>query len=83
MIITVPIGKKYEDKFLRSFSHEEIYSLFRKLNLELIKHNFYKRRKFKIWEECGIEDTKLISNNANDRGPTGINGVGCYLWKKS
>ncbi len=83
LIITVPIGKKYEDKFLRSFSHEEIYSLFKKFNLELIKYNFYKRTIFKIWEECDLEDTRLISNSAKDRGPTGVNGVGCYIWKKT
>ena len=83
LIITVPVGKKYEDRFLKSFSHEEITSLFSKLNLELIKHTFFRRSKFKIWNECGLGEIKLISNSAEDRGPTGVNGIGCYIWKKS
>lgn len=82
LIVTVPVGMKYEDKFLRSFSHEEIYSLFKKFNLELVQYNFYKRTKLKFWEEIGQDDIKMISNSAEDRSPTGANGVGCYIWKK-
>lgn len=82
LIVTVPFGKKYENTFLRSFTHEAIISLFSRKNLELIIEAYYYREKLKFWKKCDLEKAKQISNSSKDRGPFGVNCIGCFVWQK-
>ncbi|MFX1588677.1 MAG: class I SAM-dependent methyltransferase [Promethearchaeota archaeon] len=82
IIITVPFGKESEDDFERSFSRKEILSLFNHDNMELIKENYYYRNKLKFWYQCDLTTAMTFSNVKEDRGPTGANCVGCFIWKK-
>jgi SAM-dependent methyltransferase len=82
IIITVPFGRRYQDRFLRSFSHEEILSLFRSDNLKLITERFYRRTDFKFYEPANVEEAKEVYNSKGYRGPTGVNCVGCFVWEK-
>ncbi len=80
IIFTVPIGKSYKDEFLRSFTNDEILKLFNEL--KLTNQAFFYRRAYKYWNPCNIESTKNISNARSDRGLTGINCVGCFVFSK-
>jgi len=82
IIITVPFGRRYQDGFLRSFTHEEILSLFRSDNLKFITERFYRRSDFKFYEPVKLEEAKEVSNSKMNRGPTGVNCVGCFVWEK-
>lgn len=82
IIITVPFGKKFVNNFYRSFTHDEIKSLFKEENLKLAEEQFYRRKHYKYWQKCNLSEALSISNTPEDRGPTGMNCVGCFMWKK-
>lgn len=83
LILTVPFGKKYRDHFLKSFTWEEIKSLFINTNLDLINENYYKRNQFKYWHNCSRDEARGVSNARSYRGPTGVNCVGCFILQKT
>ena len=82
LLITVPVGKESVDDFLRSFSVKEFTNLFPSDKLKLVDQQFFKRIEFKIWYPCTIDETKSISNSKEDRGRTGVNGLGCFKFQK-
>jgi 2-polyprenyl-3-methyl-5-hydroxy-6-metoxy-1,4-benzoquinol methylase len=78
LIITVPIGKKYEDNFLRVFTPEEINQWY--TEMELIQKKYFYRKKNRFWFPCNGEFAgSLISQQ---KGVTGVNCVGCFCWQK-
>lgn len=83
IIVTVPFGQKYEDNFLRSFTYDEILSLFNSSSLKITDALFYCRKKFKFWRQCDLNEASKISNSRLNRGPTGVNCVGCFIWQKN
>ncbi|MBD3214337.1 MAG: methyltransferase domain-containing protein, partial [Candidatus Lokiarchaeota archaeon] len=82
LIFTVPVGMRYQDHFLRSFTRDEVINLF-KGHLELVKETYFRRyQNYQYWIRCGKNDIKQVSNDREDCGPFGVNGIGCYVWKK-
>jgi 2-polyprenyl-3-methyl-5-hydroxy-6-metoxy-1,4-benzoquinol methylase len=82
LIVTVPFGKAYEDQFLQSFTYEQITRLFARDDLKLDIEMYFCRHKLKHWQPCSREETITYSNAKIDRGPTGVNCVGCFVWQK-
>jgi SAM-dependent methyltransferase len=82
IIVTVPFGIAYEDEFLRSFTHEGVLSLFDSDALSLVAERFYYRVQSKFWQPCDIEVAQGVSNAKAERVPTGVNCVGCFVWRK-
>lgn len=81
LIITVPCGRPDKDAFMRTFTPNEVYDLFVSHGLELVKERYYRREQFKYWFPCEANEIIHISNTREDRGPTGVNGVGCFIWQ--
>ena len=81
-IATFPFGQPYEDKFIRSFTFEDIDELFHDLELKLIENQYFYRESHRYWRNCSLEIAKTTSNSKKDRGRTGVNCIGCFLWKK-
>lgn len=82
IIITVPFGEKFVNNFYRSFTHDEVRSLFKDKNLKLVEEQYFRRKQYKYWRKCDLEEALSISNTPEDRGLTGMNCVGCFIWKK-
>lgn len=84
-LVTVPFGIKSQDDFLRSFSYDQIKKLFRAKSMTLTDEYYYCRetKEFKYWKPCTRKEIEKISNVVADRGPTGVNGVGCFVWTKA
>jgi 2-polyprenyl-3-methyl-5-hydroxy-6-metoxy-1,4-benzoquinol methylase len=82
VIITVPFGRKFVNNFYRSFTYDEILSLFKDDKLKLVEEQFYRRKNYKFWSGCSLKEAQSVSNAPKDRGPTGMNCVGCFIWKK-
>jgi 2-polyprenyl-3-methyl-5-hydroxy-6-metoxy-1,4-benzoquinol methylase len=82
LIITVPIGMSYQDEFLRSFTVEEVLKTFRDGRLNMVTERYYRRRDRMIWQEVNPEAMISIDNSRDVRGPTGVNGVGCFVWER-
>ncbi|MFW9773016.1 MAG: class I SAM-dependent methyltransferase, partial [Candidatus Thorarchaeota archaeon] len=58
LIVTVPFGKKYEDDFMRSFTYEEISSLFDQGDLKLIYEEYFFRDNSNNWIRCDLDKAK-------------------------
>lgn len=82
LIVTVPIGERREATFFRSFAPNGILSLFSGGSLELIDNRFFCREELKFWHPCSAQQAAATSNSESDRGPSGVNGVGCFAWQK-
>jgi hypothetical protein len=82
LIVTVPVGQEYQDGFLRSFTCGQIRSLFRSEDIALLDERYYLREHLKFWRPCDCRETRYMSNSKADTGPTGVNCVGCYVWRK-
>ena len=80
LIATVPFGQQYEDEFLRSLNYVDVIQLFG--DLDLTAERFYARQDFKYWRPVDLRQARSISNAPEDRGPTGVNCVGCFVWSK-
>ena len=83
LIITTPIGKAHANEFYRSFTYEEVVELFTRHKMGLEKEQFYCRSAAKIWLPCEQSEIAHVSNHIDDRGPTGVNGVGCFVWHRT
>ncbi|MFX0075462.1 MAG: class I SAM-dependent methyltransferase [Candidatus Hermodarchaeota archaeon] len=81
-IATFPFGQKYEDKFIRTFTSEDIEQIFQYLDITLVEDHYFFREDHKFWRGCTLDEAKKISNAIQDRGPTGVNCIGCFLWRK-
>ncbi len=82
LLITVPVGIAYQDKFLQSFSYKDFISLFSQPELILEEELFFSRTEFKYWKPNDLRNAGKFSNKIEDRGPTGVNFVGCFAWRK-
>ena len=82
LFISVPVGKPIRDNFLRSFSPQEARSLMQKHDFTLSEEKYFLRHEFKYWFPSTGEEVEIISNAAEDRGLTGVNAVGCFIWQK-
>ncbi len=82
LIITVPCGKPSHDDFLRSFHPGDIRNIFSAAGLTLTREYFFMRIHFKYWMPCSPEEIEKVSNKKSDRGPTGVNGVGGFVFQK-
>ena len=82
LIATVPFGQEYKNNFYRSFTYDDILSLFNNTPLKIIDEHFYSRQSFKFWKPCSLEEAKIISNSSKDSGPVGVNCIGCFVWEK-
>ena len=83
LIITVPFGQAYQDKFLRSFTRADVVNLFKSDDINLVDEKYFCRTEFKFWQPCDHQDTVKISNAKSDCGPTGVNCVGCFAWQNA
>src|SRR3990172_2133274 len=82
LIVTVPIGPALQDKFLRSFRYDDFILLFSQDNLRLEDERFFCRSDYKFWQHSDKKFASNFSNSKSDRGPTGVNFVGCFAWRK-
>lgn len=82
LIVTLPVGRPSVDQFERSFHPEEVFALFDEGRLDLIAERYFCREQWKFWRDCTAEDVALLSNEREERGPTGVNGVGCFVWRR-
>lgn len=80
LIVRVPVGKPYQDGFLRSFLPDEIAELFGQRNLQLIAERYFMRDSRGSWCPADRGSVALVDNSTEKRGPTGVNGVGCFAW---
>jgi SAM-dependent methyltransferase len=80
LIVTVPVGKPHQDDFLRSFLPDEIEELFGQRNLQLIAERYFMRDSRGAWCPADRGLVALVDNSTEKRGPTGVNGVGCFAW---
>lgn len=82
LVLTVPCGRPHRDHFLRSFSPEALRALFTPLGMRPVQERFYQRRESRFWLECDATEVAEVSNVRQDCGPTGVNGVGCFVWER-
>lgn len=82
LIVTMPVGRPSVDDFERSFHPDEVLELFGNIGLELIAERYFCREKWKFWRNCTAEEVASVSNEREARGPTGVNGVGCFVWQR-
>ena len=80
LLVTVPVGHSYVDEFLRIFDPREFLSLFSGRGLSLVDEQYYCRKAFRVWQPCPVEVAGTRDSSRNQRGPTGVNAVGCFAW---
>ncbi|MDX1688508.1 MAG: class I SAM-dependent methyltransferase [Candidatus Promineifilaceae bacterium] len=83
LIVTLPVGRPDVDDFERSFHPDEALDLFDHSRLERTAARYFRRERWKSWQSCTVEEVASVSNSRDDRGPTGVNGVGCFVWRKN
>jgi SAM-dependent methyltransferase len=83
-ILTVPVGKPFTDRFMRSFTPDEIESLLVSTGFSLEKSRYFQRINNKQWLPCSREEILEISNRKDDRMKSrhGSNGIGCLVFRK-
>ena len=82
-IITVPCGQPSTDDFLRSFAPDEFVTLCERCDLRLATSKYFHRSSFTAWSPSTAEDLTKVSNAADQRGRTGTNGVGCFVFRRT
>ncbi len=82
-LLSTPVGRSHQDSFLRSFSWKELAALLRKSGFETAAQKFYYRDRLKFWHPCTLNDLETISNEQEQRGLTGVNGVACLALRLS
>lgn len=76
LIITLPFGKKFKDKFMRRYDYHSLQNLLK--GFKIIKEEYYIRNKEKtIWTECSRE---MAKNTGQENGPH--DGLVCLVCKK-
>lgn len=80
MAITVPYGIAHQDGFLRSFDNPGFQQVLRESRFVVDREEFYVKKN-SLFYPADKEEISTISNKPGDRGPTGVNGVGCFLLK--
>ena len=83
LIVTLPVGRPSVDQFERSFQPDEVLQLFNRTPLALTAECYFRRKRWKFWQHCTAEEIVTVSNRRENRGPTGVNGVGCFTWRKN
>jgi|GEM_PF-2354223 len=82
LAFTVPCGISHEDDFLRSFAPEELDCALQAGGFVTAHEEFYKRGDDSLFFPVDKDHILNVSNKPTDRGPTGVNGVGCFRAKK-
>lgn len=83
VFISIPVGKSYFGKFLRSFTPKEGSELLKNYDFTLTYKEYFKRKDNKTWLPSSENQISTVSNAYEDRGPKAVNAVGCYLWQKN
>lgn len=83
LIITVPVGEEHEDEFLRSFDVAGFVEGFGDVGFVKESEELFIRSEFRYWKSADREEIKGVSNRPEDRGATGVNGVGCFVFTKA
>ncbi|MEX1027951.1 MAG: class I SAM-dependent methyltransferase [Candidatus Paceibacterota bacterium] len=82
LLVTVPCGKPTVDEFLQVFDPCEVTDTFSFENLVLEEMQFFRRHSLREWRPCSCEEARGVSSDPSVRGPTGVNCVGCFKWRK-
>ncbi len=82
LLVTVPCGLPHQEEFFSSLTPDEVRALFQSPQTTLMESRFFKRLDFKHWQPCGEREVVGMSNSTRDRGPTGVNAIGCFAWRK-
>jgi hypothetical protein len=82
LIVTTPVGLPWQDNFFRSFKSDEVVRLFEGQGLSLVEQRYYRRTIFKHWSPCTVSEIAGVANDRASRGPGGVNGVGCFAWRR-
>lgn len=82
-IFTVPCGQPRVDRFMRSFAPEEFPDVCRRGGFEPLAASFYRRAGLRDWSPCSPTEAAEISNDPAERGRTGVNGVGCFVFGRA
>jgi SAM-dependent methyltransferase len=80
LIVTLPMGMPYQDDFLRSFTPAEIHRVFGHDNLQPMLERYFRREEGRVWRPANLEEIGSVDNSRQASGPTGVNGVGCFVW---
>lgn len=82
LIMTVPVGIPHVNQFFRSFARAELTQLFSSAGFVQETARYYCRTEPKVWIPCEAETIDSVSNLRRANVVTGVNGVGCYVWRK-
>lgn len=83
LIVTVPVGTPNVDSFLRSFGVGEFEQLLAAAGLSVATSRLFVRQDFKYWYRLGPDQVPTVPNDPDNRGHTGVNGVGCFVIHKT
>lgn len=78
LLITVPVGQEHTDDFLRSFAPDTFIEMFRDVGFESKRDEYFLRLEQRYWSPVERGAIMDVSNRPEDRGPTGVNAVGCF-----
>lgn len=81
---TLPVGRPSEDEFEKSFLPEEIIGLLADESLDLDQAYYYRRVGGSQWFSCNEKQIAGVSNDIEARRSfeSGVNGVGCFVFRK-
>ncbi|UCC39879.1 MAG: hypothetical protein JSV96_19245 [Candidatus Aminicenantes bacterium] len=84
-LLTIPAGISSTDRFMRSFTPDEIEKRVESAGFSLIKSRYYLRQNFQQWLPCPRGKILEISNLPSDRkkASSGVNGAGCLVFEKT
>ncbi len=79
--LTIPVGKSSIDNFEKSFTPDEIKKLLENNGLKLSEENYFQKVDQKHWLAVTENIIKEVNNDINHR-KNGVNGIGCFVFKK-
>lgn len=85
LILTVPAGRPFTDRFTRSFAPDEIELLVTARGFILEKSLYFIRHDFTHWEPANRREMLNVSNEPVNylKRHGGSNGVGCLVFRRS